>query len=181
MSKEKTNIIKRDYNNLQDISKHDKESSTSTCTSTECLQPTFQCAAALQTNPPPVDTLTNTGTLSQPVCNHDKHPPNLQQVLPQSITPEPETEYVFSIPLDIEPEDQDKDVLTDINSTAQPLETQFPQEYYTSDHSENGDGHNYYIIEEQELSLTDDNNEIPMVNYPGDEIWAEDEQNGWKK
>ena len=71
MSKEKTKIIKRDYNNLQHISKHDKQNgtSTSTCTSIAGLRPTSLYAAALQTNPPPADTLTNTGTLSQPVSN----------------------------------------------------------------------------------------------------------------
>ncbi|MCG8626118.1 MAG: hypothetical protein MJE68_29485, partial [Proteobacteria bacterium] len=183
ISKVKAKRFKIDYKNLQDSSKHDNENgmSTSTSTSTESLRPTSLSAAVLQTNLPPADTLTGSSSLSQPLCNHDKQPPDLQQLLPQSTTPEPKTEYVFSIPMDIEPEDQEEDVFTEINSTVQPLNTQFPQEYYTSDHSEDGDGHNYYIIEEEQLSLTDYSNQIPIVNYPGDKIWPEDEENGWKK
>ena len=74
MSKEKAKRNKRDYNNLQDNSKHDNEHGKSKGTSTECLRPTFLCAAVLETNPPPAVTLTITSAHSQPVCNHDKQP-----------------------------------------------------------------------------------------------------------
>ena len=84
ISKVKAKRIKIDYKNLQDSSKHDNENgmSTSTSTSTESLQPTSLSAAVLQTNLPPADTLTGSGSLSQPLCNHDKQPPDLQQLLP---------------------------------------------------------------------------------------------------
>ncbi|MCG8621797.1 MAG: hypothetical protein MJE68_07345, partial [Proteobacteria bacterium] len=179
IAKKNNQRIKR---NESGIDKHDKDRSTSTCTTSTYCRPTFQYAASFQSNTPHTDKVTTTD--AKHLCDHDKPQTDSTNLpvhgpVPSINTPPPENEPIISIQLDVEPEQED--ISSIIDSTTDPLDAQIPQQYDNIDDSEPEEANHYYVIEEEEVNPSEDITEIPIVNYPRDKIFPEDEENGWKK